>query len=311
MLRDASIESVSATSSLPASGSTAGTQISLGDSQPLDATHYSVDPAFLDNLKLQLVAGRNFDNASFRDTTATAIVNATAADRLGFESPSEIIGSIVTVGNDEAEVIGVVQDYNYDTMTGALSAMVWRYIPESFRYANVRIAPGSVDQGVDHIESVWTRLDPVHEASYEVFTTQLVSNPINRLMKDLFGIVGYVALLAIAISCLGLLGMAIYSVQIRVKEIGIRKVLGASRAGIVYVLSKDYLRLILVATIVITPLAGLFTNFWLQGFASHVDVTVWLLLACVLLMMLVATGVIASQTIRAAGANPIKSLRYE
>ncbi|NND72129.1 MAG: FtsX-like permease family protein [Rhodothermales bacterium] len=314
MLRHASITSVSATSTLPASGSTRTVEVRKDDdSVPVDVIEYSVDPAFLDNLEFELVAGRNFSDQGVQDTSSSIVLNETAVQILGMGSPSGAIGSLVTLGSSgtEAEIIGVVKDYHYDTLTDPISGMMWRYLPEAFRYANVRANNGMIDEAEAHVEEVWSRLDPVHPATYEEFNEQLVSSPLNRTMKDLFGIIGVVALLALVVSCLGLLGMAVYSVEVRVKEVGIRKVLGATRMNIAYTLSKDYLRLVILAAVIVTPLVGLFSKFWLQAFSNHIDVEILWLVGCAVVMAMIATGVIATQTVRAADADPILSLRYE
>jgi putative ABC transport system permease protein len=209
------------------------------------------------------------------------------------------------------EIIGIVKDYHYNTFADPIAAMGWRYIPANFRYANVRARTGATDEATAHVDAVWARLDPVHPATYELFTEQLVNGPINRLMRDLIGIIGVVAILALVVSCLGLLGMALYSVEIRIKEVGVRKILGATRLSIVQTLSKDYLRLVVIAIVLVTPLVGLFSSFWLQIFSDHIDVPILLLAGSAVAMALIAMGVIATQTVRAADADPVTSLRYE
>ena len=314
VLRDPSIVAVSATSKLPASGSVSTINLRREDMQePLETYQYAVDPAFIPNLELRLLAGRNVSAGLASDSAHTIILNETAVYRLGLGAPAEAIGAFLKWGEDEREVqvIGVVQDYHYDAITDPLGPMMLYYDPTSFHYANVRVQPGAMDAATAHVEAVWQKIDPIHPIDYTHFEAQLTDGPLHQFFTDIANIVTFVALLAVVISCLGLLGMVLYTVETRVKEVGLRKVLGANTRNIVLLLSREFLWLIGVAGAIALPLAWLGNGLWLQVFPQRIALSPWLFAGATALMTALALAVIASLTIRAANANPVQSLRHE
>jgi putative ABC transport system permease protein len=314
--RHPAISEVAATSQLPASGSTSRIAVhrdGLADRVP--AFQYAIDPDFLRTLDLRLIAGRNLSSAIASDTAAAVLLNATAVERLHLGSPAEAVGTYLDLGGGESprtvQVVGVVEDYHYNTMLDPIDALVLHYTPSQFRYALVQVQPGAVDAAMAHVDAVWERLDPVHAAEYRSLDTHLSDGIVHRIVRDISSIIGLVALLAVVVSCLGLLGMALYTVETRTKEVGLRKVLGASRRSLVLLLSREYLLLILVAAAVVLPLAWLLNRTWLQVFASHITLQPWMLVGCGVLTALLALAVITTQTLRAASADPVHSLRHE
>ena len=323
MLRHPDVQLVSATSTLPASGSTSATEIRREVSdEPIRIIQYGVDPGFVENLGLTLVAGRGFSSDIAGDSVTALILNETAVRDLGYDSPADAIDAYLETGSSmsevddttsrEVQVIGVVADYQYDKLVGPIQAMSLYYSPGALRYANVRVRPGTMDAVEAHLETVWERIEPVHPAVYARFEAQLTSdNLLNQLFSDAMSIIALVSALAVVISCLGLLGMAVYTVETRVKEVGLRKVLGAGTRSIVLLLSREFIRLLAIATVIALPLAVVVNRRWLSAFANHVDPGVWLFAGCAVLVGMVALAVVVSQTLRASGSNPVDSLRYE
>ena len=314
ILRSPAVSAVSATSKLPASGSVERVAArTLDMDEPEDLFVYSVDHAFRENLGLELRAGRDFSLAFTTDASQSIILNEAALTELGLGTPASAVGSVVQLGDEAGDyrVVGVVQDYHYNTLMDPLQGMVWRFAPESFQDLNVKVVPGATDQAEAHISAVWDQLGTSHPISVERFETQLRYGPMNQGLGDFSALIALMALLAIIVSCLGLLGMAAYASQTRVKEVGLRKALGASTGGVVLMLSRGFLILISVASLVTLPVVWLATDAWLQIFASRVPLSPWIFLGATLATILLAMAAVASQTFRAASVNPIESLRYE
>ena len=266
-------------------------------------------------LDLDLVAGRGFSAEIASDTAQSVVLNETAVARLGLGSALDAIGTPLQLGEGEAarpvEVIGVVRDYHYNVLVEPIDALVLYDAPEAYRWAIVHARPGALDAASARLNAVWEQLDPVHPVAVDRLSTQLAEGPLNRIFGAFIRTLAVVALLAVAISCLGLLGMATYHVETRVQEVGVRKILGASRGAIVWLLSRDFVRLVLIATAITLPLVWLLSAAWLQFFAVRIAVSPWLVGLCAVGMAAVALSVVASQTLRAATTDPVKALRYE
>jgi len=313
LLRVPEIEQVAATSKLPASGSTSRVELQRAGEEPVEAFEYAADAHFLDVLDLELIAGRTFSEMRSTDTTRAVLLNETAVRALGLGTPTDAVGTTLTVGEAgrAMEVIGVVRDYHYNTLLDRIGPLVLYDAPSDTRYLLVRTTPGARDPALARVEALWQQLDPERPAEVARFDVQLADGPVNRLFGAFIRVIGVVAAFAVAISLLGLLGMATYHVETHVREVGVRKVLGARRRDVVLLLSRTFIRVVLVGTVVAVPLAWLAGRGWLQAFAVHVEPSLWLLAGCALGMAALALGVVASQTLRAATADPVKSLRYE
>lgn len=314
LLRYPEIEAVAATSKLPASGSTSRVELGrAGLDESIAAFEYAVDPDFLGTLDLDLVAGRGFSEDRASDTTHAVVLNETAVRQLGLGSARDAVGASLRLGDAgrPVEVVGVVRDYHYNTLLDPIDALVLYDAPSAYRHAFVRARPGALDAAAARLEAVWERLDPVHPIASDRFEAQLNDGPLHHLFGAFNRMLAALAALAVAISLLGLLGMAAYHVETRVKEVGVRKVLGASRGTIVWLLSRDFVRLVGIAAALTVPVAWLLSRAWLQVFAVRVGVSPWLVGGCVALVGALALGVVASQTLRAATADPVRSLRYE
>lgn len=264
-----------------------------------------VDLDFSKIYDLKFSAGRNFE---ITDKNST-ILNETAARMLGFSSPETAIGQQIMRGGDTSTVRGVVRDFNHLGLQKNIDPMCLRYGPDQRSYYSLKISGGAYQQVLSKVEATWKRHYPADPYSYffldEFFDKQYKSDVQFGKVFSLF------TLVAILVACLGLFGLATFTVQQRNKEIGIRKVLGASIPGVAGLLAKDFLGLVLLSIVVATPFAWYLLNDWLQDFAYHIQLNWWAFALAGLAAILIAMITVGFQSIKAALANPVKSLRSE
>ena len=305
------IEGVAGTSILPASGSTSTAALSREGREPIQTYQYAVEGDALGVLGVDLVAGRGLRGGAVSDSTQEVLLNETAARTLGFGSPLDAPGTPLTMNDQTVEVVGVVRDYHHEVLIHSIGPMVLREAPSQIRYALVRTGPGRGEAALDRVRSVWTALDPTRPVEAALLDRQLEDNYVSVMVGASVQVIGIVAVLAVLISLLGLLGMAAYHVETRVKEVGVRKVLGATLRDVVVLLSGTFARVVAVGTAVAVPIAWLVGDRWLQVFAVRTEPSLWLMASVALAMALLALGVVASQAVRAALVDPVRALRSE
>jgi len=272
-------------------------------------THLNADPDFLSVTGMKLVAGRNFDARITTDTASAYLLNETAAKRMGW-TPQEALGKKIKFWDREGSVVGVVQDFHFRPLTTAIEPFLFRYWPRAYySHVVVKTNPGQARQALAAIERLYKKHEHLTAPNYE-FVNEALENQY-RTQQRTGRVVLYFSVLAIFVSCLGLLGLAAFTAEQRTKEIGIRKVLGASVSGIVVLLSKDFLKLVGVAVVIASPVAWYAAHRWLQDFAYKTDVQWWMFAGAGLLAAGIALLTVSYQAIRAALINPVKSLRTE
>ena len=278
--------------------------------KPRWASYYSIDPEFINNFEIRLIAGRNFSSEFTTDIENAIIINEKAVQFFELESPEQAIGKTVFSEDDSRfTVIGIVKDFNYTFPDVPIGPLVLRYQPENFRIANISYMPGKKDEIKTYLESTWKKFDKLHVIHYKFFDDE--KEELNASAAGIIKISGWACGFVILIALLGLLGMVTYTTEMRVKEIGIRKVLGASVPGSAYFLSKGYLKIILYSAIVALPGGYLVSEAIMQNFAFRPNLNLWVLPAALIFILVLALITICSQTVRAAVANPVESLRYE
>jgi len=272
----------------------------------------SVDYDFLNVYGIKLIAGRNFTQADHDprgNKLHNMLINKSAAKLLGFSSPENAIGKAILKGDRKWDVIGVVDDYHQKSLRYPLEPIVFMPFYSTNSEISVKLTPGDLSGTIQQIKKKYEAFFPGNLFDYnfldETFNKQYENE---QLFKKAFGIF---AGLAIFIACLGLLGLTMFATIQRTKEIGVRKVLGASVSSIVVLLSKNFLKLILLSTIVAFPLAWWTMHTWLQDFAYRVNIGWWIFILAGVSALLIALTTISFQAIKAAIANPIKSLRTE
>jgi putative ABC transport system permease protein len=276
-----------------------------GMAQPI----FQVGVDFINHYGLELVAGRSYSREHPSDTIGGLVINEAAARQYGYANPADIVGKKYKQWGREGEVIGVVKDLNYISLHRNIEPLTLPYEPYACRYLSLKIKSGDITGTIEQVRKTWTQLVP-----HRPFLYSFLDDDFNRQYKSDFNfrtLFSIFSSLAIFIACLGLLGLATYTTEIRTKEIGVRKVLGASVNSIVALMSKDFIVLIGVAMLIATPLAWYSMNRWLEGFAYRVEVQFWIFILAGLAAIAIAALTISFQAIKAAHSNPVNSLRSE
>lgn len=268
-------------------------------------TQASIGYDFAKTMKLQLLDGREFTK-DFADSVSY-IVNESAAKKMGMTEP---VGKSLTFWQRKGTIVGLVKDFHFNSLHEPIVPLILHYGEEqTWGLILVRTKPGETQPALASLEKLYKKLNPSFP-----FTYKFSDEEYSKLYKSeqvVSKLSGCFAFLAIFISCLGLLGLAIFTAEQKTKEIGIRKVLGASVQGIIMMLSKDFLKLVLIALIIATPLAWYSMNNWLQDYAYRIHINWWIFPLAGVAAMLVTLFTISFQAVRAALSNPVKSLRTE
>jgi putative ABC transport system permease protein len=310
------VENISGVKKVTASSSVMGKEIywtngikrlDIPNAKASTLYHLGVDYDFIPTYEMKILAGRNFSK-EFSTDEKTAILTETGMRTLGFANPAEAINKKISRG-DTLTIIGVVASYHHQGLQKTIDPMIILLRPNQRNFYSVKVEGSHPQKIIADIESKWSKYFPADPFNYfflnDFFKQQYKSD---ILFGKLFGMF---ALLGIIIACFGLLGLSAYNVLQRTREVGIRKVLGASGQSILVLLSKDFMKLVVIALIVAVPLAWFFMNKWLQDFAYRTNITWWVFAVAGILALLVAFLTISFQAIRAAIANPVKSLRTE
>jgi len=272
------------------------------------------DNEFIRTMNIKTLAGRDFSSEYATDKTEGFILNEEAIKKMGWQNPAEAIGKRFQwvrpdVVLKSGKVIGVVQNFNITPLKSAVQPLVLHYSPIRFQYMYVRINQLNASRAIDIIEKSFKRIYPKQSFEYSYLDETL--NNMYASEGKTSQIFSYFSFLAILIACMGILGLSLYSIQQHIKEIGIRKVLGASVIRITSELVKDFLKPVLIAAIIAFPIAWVAMNKWLQDFAYRVNISWWIFAAAGIVALLIAILAVSFQAIKAAIANPVKSLRTE
>jgi len=280
-----------------------------GDMQPLNINMYDVDYDFIPVYDMKIIAGRTFARGFGTDTTQSVVINEATAKILGYKSPNDAIGKKFDQWGRKGQIIGVVKDFHYRSLQTGVEPLNMRFNPGNSRFLTLKIANQNIPATIASIESKWKTIAPQIPLEYSFVNQQFNKQYAG---EERFGTLFlYFSVLAIFISCLGLLGLASYSTLQRTREIGIRKVLGASVFSITNMLSKEFLQLVLIAAVIAFPIAWFGMNKWMQGFAYKAGIGWWIFAVSGMLAMLIAITTVSFQSVKAALANPVKSLRSE
>ncbi len=268
----------------------------------------AVDTTFFDVYDMKLAAGRFFSRDFPTDTSKAVLVNEAAVRTFGWQKPENAIGKRFGKGDDTRYVIGVVKDFNFESLHKPVEALMIGYSKAGNRLS-LKIDGRHTEEAINHIKKVWKTAVPDIPLEY-AFVDETIQRQYGNEQK-MQGIFYGFAGLSLLIACLGLFGLSIFIVERKVKEIGIRKVLGASVAGIVGLISKDFMKLVLVAAVIASPLAWYFMHEWLQDFAYRINIGWWVFGIAGTIALLIALVTVSFRAIKAAVANPVKSLRTE
>ena len=287
-----------------------------GQTQTQSKTVYInlVDDDFLQTLGVKLVAGRLFSEQFPADTLTRFVVNEETVKQFGFASPQDAVGKWLAFDWEGEQVqftiIGVVKNFHFKALHEEIQPIAFRmYNNAGFNYLVAHTKGNNIGQSLSTLEATWKKLIPNEPFEYSFLDQDFQKN--YEAESRQASLINYFTIIAIIISCLGLFGLAAFTAEQRTKEIGIRKVLGASVYGLVGLLSKDFLKLVLIAVLIASPLAWYFMNQWLQNFAYQTTISWQVFALTTMLAVLIAFVTVSYQAIRAALANPVKSLRTE
>jgi putative ABC transport system permease protein len=277
----------------------------------LEFAYKTIDENYLSLLKIPLIAGRNFSTAFSSDSNSSVLVNEAFVKNAGWKNPiGETVTLITDKGNEISHVIGVVKDYHYASLNKNIGPQLFA-MKNSNLYGTfyIKLKPGTESESLKFIQKSFSQIFPLSPFSYT-----FKSDDNRQQYKELAKwkeIVLFAAILTILISCIGLFGLSVLSAEKRTKEIGIRKVLGANIQDIVVALSKDFLMLVCLALFISMPFAWIASNKWLQKYVYRISLNWELFVGVALLVILIALITVSFQSIKAALANPVKSLRSE
>jgi putative ABC transport system permease protein len=280
-----------------------------GEMQKTNLDGYFVDFDFIKQYGFKLVAGRSLSKEFGTDSSKAMIINEAAAKMLGYHTPQEAVGRNFDQWGRQGKIIGVLKDFNYESLQQNIKPFTMRFESYGFGTISIKLSSSRLPETIKAISNKWAQIIPNRPFEYNFLDKQFDQK---YKAEDKFGNLFFnFAVLAIFISCLGLLGLASYSTIQRTREIGVRKVLGASVSNIVNLLSVEFIKLVLIAFVIAAPIGLFGMNKWLQDFAYHIHISWWVFAIAGSSAMLIAFFTISFQAIKAAVANPVLSLRSE
>jgi putative ABC transport system permease protein len=273
---------------------------------------YDTDENFISIFQLQMLAGQDFSQAALRNERSI-ILNEKAIQLFDLGKPQDAIGKTLYLDNDTSyvRVVGVVKDFNHQNLANEIRPLALRYQPKGFGIANIHLLNPDRPAIMAFLAKKWAKLDDKRPLEAKFCDEALANHPINQIFNVMLKIVGVVAFLAVLIAALGLLGMVIYLTEIRTKEIGLRKVLGAEIKQLIFLLARGFATMLLISIALALPLAWFLNNVWLGLFAYHTSIGIEFFLFGVFLIIGLGLVIIIPQTLKIARLNPVDVLRNE
>ena len=309
LLQIPDVQTVSFSSDVPSSDNTWSSNFAFNhkSDEPFMVTMKFADEDYFDTYDLQLVAGRKYEKS---DTMKEVVINETLMQKLGIKNPGEVVGKDIRIGGGSWKpVVGVVKDFKTNSLRETVKPLLVGQRNQYYVVSSVKLRSSNIPKAQEAIQSVWDRHFPEY-----AYSASFMEDNINRFYRQenqLSLLYKIFAALAILISSLGLYGLVSFMAVQKVKEVGIRKVLGASAMNIVYLFSKEFSLLIAISFLIAAPLAYWMMTNWLQDFAYRIEPGVWVFILAIIISMLIAWITVGYKAIRAAVADPVKSLRSE
>jgi putative ABC transport system permease protein len=268
------------------------------------------DKRYLDIYQIPLVAGRFFARNVNEESDIQWVISASVIRRMGLSGPQEAVGRQITVNDMKGQVIGVTGDFHgYSLHSEIQPTVFFNFWPSNFREAQILLDMNNVRGAINHIRESWTEFYPEYIFQYEFLDDYIKG--LYETESKLMIMIQSASVLSILIACLGLLGLVSFMVLQRSKEIGVRKVLGATIPSVYFMISKEFLKWIVIANIVAWPVAYFLINEWLMEFAYRIPLNAGYFLIGGSISLGIAAVVMSYQVMRAASANPVEALRYE
>ena len=303
-----SIKNASASSNAMVAGGGTTTGVNWPGKNPDENIRFGnimVSPNFIETLGIELKEGRSFSK-NFGAEEHNMIFNETAIKTMGLANP---IGQKINLWGEEANIVGVVKDFNFATLHEKVAPLFFKLEPKSTHLIMAKIKKGKERDAIRQLEVFYKKVNPGYSFEYTFLDADFEAQYKAEARVSILS--RYFAGLAILISCLGLFGLVAFSAQRKTKEIGIRKILGASTFGIVLMLSADFTKMVIVAIIIALPISYLISKNWLEGFAFQIELKTWFFIAAGLVALLIAWIAVGLQTVRAAQINPVECLKNE
>lgn len=305
----ASVQSVSLSSGTLGVGAPSTTVHYTVNNDSVEVAQLFIDDQFIQNFGLKLIAGTDFKDEKF-SVEKEIIVNEEFLKAFKIADAESAIGQTYKVGNQELKIAGVLKNFHFASLLVRIEPFFFRMNPNEYSVVNLSIVSDDTHASLSAIEKVWRSIEQDRKFEARFFDDEL--NQAYDFYEVLLKVVGFLGLLALSVSLLGLLGMVVYTSEGRTKEVGIRKVMGASTWNITYLLSKEYLRLMIIASILALPLAVLFMDKILASQQHYsIKLSVWDIVLSMIILMIFGLSTIASQTFRTASANPAETLKCE
>lgn len=302
-----SIKNTAAAGIVPATGTSHSRSVFI-DQEEKTINHFSIDENYIENMGLTLVAGRGF-TSELKETKL--MINESAVTYLGFEDAQSAIGEQVHFGDSIIyDLVGVVKDYHHETAFSTIKPLALVYEPDRFSIVQVKINSHDYEQATKDLESVWNALYPDKRIEYKLMSKEIAFFT-DMIFGDLVKIISFVALLAIVIACLGLTGMVLYSTQSRLKEVSIRKVLGAGTFSLIGMLASGFIKLLSIALLIFIPLSWYFNHLWLDFIAYRIQPGAGVLLFGIAIVSLLGLFIVGSLSWKTANTDPSVVLRDE
>jgi len=274
----------------------------------VDLKFVTVDYNFVPAYGMGMAAGRNFSNA-YKTDSNSFVINEAATKVLGWRSAQEAINKDLVYGGQKGKVIGVVKDFHFESLHQKIPPLLFNVNANRYNRISIKLSGANIASSLGFVEKTWKKFLPETPYDYSFLDerfAQLYQS--EQRQKSIFTVFAFIA---IFIACLGLFGLSAFTISQRVKEIGIRKILGADVSTIVALLSKDFLKLVLVAAVIAFPVAWFAMHKWLEDFAYRIGISLWIFLVAGIVAALIAFITISFQAVKAARANPVKNLRTE
>lgn len=312
LLQNTQITAVSASADLPGDSIYGnGTILRMDSNEPVNLIFFSGDFDYINTLEVDIIAGRGFSRDFSTDTGTTVLLNQAAAERIGWR-PEEAVGKRLrwgTTGNEPFFIVGVVNNFNFKSLRTQVEPIIILLNPAAISTISIRIQPGNIERTLGFIRDKWQQTIPGEQFNFTFLDSRIQElYEKERKMQNLFTVF---ALLSILVAGLGLFGLSAYTAEVKTKEIGIRKTLGASNSSVTLLLSREFFKWILLANAIALPAAWYLMSKWLQDFAYRINIGFTVFVLSGLLIILLATLTFIFQVTKAARANPVDSLRYE
>ena len=311
LLQAPHIKSVTATMNVPGQMNRYNNVLVTRNTKQIDASFNisQADENYFETYQVPIIEGRNF-YTNMENERGNIIINKKAAEALEFETAGEAIGQKITVGNSEREIVGVVKNFHHESLKKELEPYIYTFNhPGEFGYYPALIATNNIPGVIGTVEKIWKNHYP--NALFDYFFLDEFFNKQYVTYRQLGKLVGISSCLAILIACLGLFALASYTVNKKIKEIGVRKVNGAKVRQLLAMLNAEFIKWVVIAFVVATPVAWYAMKRWLENFAYKTNLSWWIFALAGFIAMVVAVGTVSWKSWKAANRNPVEALKYE